>query len=283
MLRRDGDFSDVTITTNEQGIEIPKVPGKMYCKLYLTWTVPNSLRGKELTISWSVHKTGNMTEWSEDVSIKSTEVTFPVIPELVKPELVEPMIGYDAAHAGQMMLIYTMGTNNINSITAHYNELSGQRSTHKTIPVDPKMSGYIYLDADKCYKDFYLEADYQDMENRRRVARSDSMTLPVLHMPANFTATLQDDGTAKISWTTTHTKWNDIISDDSWNLQRNTSGALNANAKWESITEIPFESGDSVYTFIDNSLLNNYEGKPVYYRLRRSSTSQVSAGPTGWR
>lgn len=273
VLRRDQGFSDVNITTGEKGIEIPKVPGKQYCKLYLTWTVPDNMRGKELTISWKVHKTGNMTEWSANVTINPTKVSFPSAPEQVKPEVTDPIIGYDAAHAGKMMLVYTMGTNNINSITAHYNEINGQHQLHKTIPVDPKMSGYLYLDADRCYKDLYLEAVYKDTENKLRVSRSDSMTLPLLHQPTSFTADLQTDGTVRLTWTILNAKWNDIIPGDSWDIQRNTTGLLNAEAKWTTINQVTYLNNDTTYSCIDQTFLDSYEGKPVYYRLRRSSTT----------
>ena len=62
ILKRDEGMSDVTITLTEKGVEIPKVSGKQYCKLYLIWTIPDYLRGQELTISWDVSKPGTMTE-----------------------------------------------------------------------------------------------------------------------------------------------------------------------------------------------------------------------------
>jgi len=272
-LRRDRNYSNVTITTSEKGIEIPSVPGTDYCKLYLTWTIPDALRGKELTISWRVHKTGNMTEYSEDVDINSSIVSFPALPEQSRPEVTDPVLGYDLAHAGQMMLIYTMSSNNIKSLTAHYNEAIGQHLTHNAIPVDPKMSGYIYLDAEKCYTDFYIEAEYIDTEENLRVSKSDSLTLPTLHTPASLAATLLPNGEVQLTWSTRNARWNDISDGDTWELQRNTSGALNADAQWQTFGQVSFLNKDTTYTYTDQTFLQSYEGKTVYYRVRRTSTA----------
>ena len=272
-LRRDRNYSNVTITTSEKGIEIPSVPGTDYCKLYLTWTVPDELRGKELTISWKVHKTGNMTEWSEDVEINDSKISFPALPDQVRPDITEPILGYDVAHAGQMMFIYTMTSNDIKSLTAHYNEVNGQHVTHKSMPVDPKMSGYIYLDADKCYTDFYIDAVYTDTESKLRTTRSDSLTIPTLHFPAALAATLQPDGTVLLTWSTRNPRWNDISDGDTWELQRNISGTLNADSQWQTFGQVAFLNKDTTYTYTDPSFLQFYEGKTVYYRVRRTSTS----------
>jgi hypothetical protein len=49
-LKRDQNYPDVTVTTNIQSCQLPCVPGTEYFKMYINWTVPTSLRGKELTI-----------------------------------------------------------------------------------------------------------------------------------------------------------------------------------------------------------------------------------------
>jgi len=60
---------------------------------------------------------------------------------------------------------------------------------------------------------------------------------------------------------------------DTWDIQRNTTGLLNAMGEWMSIGQVEFLNKDTLYTFIDNALINNYEGQPVYYRIRRASTA----------
>ena len=272
-LHRDQGWSDLTVTSTELNCQLPPVPGTDYYMLYIDWTVPASLRGKKLNITWSVHKTGNDDEENATPKINSTSVSFSAIPELVTPSLIDPMLGYDAAHAGKTMLIYTMATNDISSITAHYTEVNGKQETVRTQYLAPDMSGFIYLDADKCYKDFYLKAVYKDTEERSRISKSDPIVIPTLHMPAGLTAMLQDDKSVQLSWTCKNNDWSDIITNDNWDIQRNTTGTLNASAQWQSVGQVSFENSDTTYTFTDNSLVDNYEGKPVYYRVRRSSTA----------
>ena len=130
LLKRDRGYSDVVVTTNEQSAEIPFQTGSTnnVAKLYLTWTVPASMRGMPLTISWKVHKTGNgpagpAGESSTDVNVNSSSVTFTAVPAPTKPTLMSPILGYDASHAGESMIIYTMATSDILSLRAHYTEV----------------------------------------------------------------------------------------------------------------------------------------------------------------
>ena len=104
------------------------------------------------------------------------------------------------------------------------------------------------------------------------MTRSEKQTLPVLHSPTEFTAVLQPDGSVTLTWSVKNAKWEDIMSNDSWEIQRNTSGALNAQAQWQTINNILFKSGETFYTCKDENFVENYKGHPVYYRLRRSST-----------
>lgn len=277
-LKRDQGYSDVTITASEKSCELPCVPNKEYFMMYITWTVPDNLRGKALTISWSIHKKGNgptgpAGESTTDISINPTTWTLTAIPELIRPSVMDPILGYDAAHAGQTMLIYSMGTNNITNLEASYTEVDGWTETKKKMYIDPEMSGFIYLDASKCYKDFCLKARYIDTEKKARFSQSDMRVIPTLHLASNLNATLREDGTVAISWTCRNNHWNDISTGDSWEVQRNTTGALNATAVWQSIAQVAFVNTDTVYTCTDQTLIENYEGQPVYYRVRRASTA----------
>ena len=278
VLSRDQDYEDVMVTTTTNQCEVPSVPGQEYFKVYITWTVPASLRGKEFTISWKIHKKGNgpagpAGESTDDISIKSSTWFFPDIPELIKPTLMEPMLGYDASHAGQTMLIYTMATSGIEKLAAHYTEVAGNQEVKRTMLLDKELTGFIYLDADKCYKDFTIEAQYTDIEKRLRTSYSDSIVIPTLHQPYGFSASVQPDGSAKLQWSCRNNQWNDLMPNDTWEIQRNTTGLLNAMGEWSSIGQVEFLNKDTLYTFIDNALIKNYEGQPVYYRIRRASTA----------
>ena len=272
-LHRDQGWSDLTVTTTELSCQLPPVPGTEYYMLYIDWTVPASLRGKNLTITWNVHKTGNHDERSATPTINPTTVSFSAIPDLTTPTLMDPMLGYDAAHAGKTMLVYTMAANEITGITAYYTEVNGMQETMRMQKIGTDMSGFIYLDANKCYKDLYLKTTYKDTEGTARTSQSDPIVVPTLHMPAGLTATLQDDNSVQLRWTCKNTTWADIAPDDSWEIQRNTTGTVNAQAQWQPVGQVTFENCDTTYTFTDNSLVSNYEGKPVYYRVRRISTT----------
>ena len=268
VLSRDQDYEDVMVTSTTTQCEVPSVPGEEYFKVYITWTVPASLRGKEFTISWKIHKEGNgpagpAGESSDNISIKSTTWFFPAIPELIKPTLMEPMLGYDASHPGQTMLIYTMATNGIEKLAAHYTEVNGNQELKRTMLLDKELTGFIYLDADKCYKEFTIEAQYTDIEKRLRTSYSDSIVIPTLHQPYGFSASVQPNGSAKLQWRCRNNQWNDLMPNDTWEIQRNTTGLLNAMGEWMSIGQVEFLNKDTLYTFIDNALIKNYEGQPV--------------------
>ena len=278
VLSRDQGYEDVMVTSTQNQCEVPRVPGKSYFKIYITWTVPASFRGKEFTITWKIHKEGNgpeppSGESSDNISVNPSTWFFPAIPELIEPTLMDPMLGYDAAHAGQSMLIYTMPTNDIQKLAAHYTEVNGNQEVKRTKFLGNDLTGFIYLDADKCYKDFTIEAQYIDIEKRLRTSFSDSIVIPTLHQPYALSASLQPDGSARLQWRSRNNQWNDLMPDDTWEIQRNANGILNASAEWTSIGQVAFLNTDTTYTFIDNALLANYEGQPVYYRVRRASTA----------
>lgn len=272
-LHRDQGWSDVSVTTSLRSCQVPPLPGTEYSMLYIDWTVPASLRGKKLTISWNVHKTGEGSEGKYTLTINPTTVSFTAVPDLTAPTLLDPMLGYDAAHAGKTMLVYTMAASEIISITAYYTEVNGMQETLKVQTIGSDMSGFIYLDADKCYKDLYLKTIYKDTEGTVRTSQSAPIVVPMLHLPAGLTATLQDDNSVQLRWTCKNTTWDDISPDDSWEIQRNTTGTVNAQAQWQPVGQVTFENCDTTYTFTDNTLVSNYEGKPVYYRVRRISTT----------
>ena len=90
-LHRKGGWHDATITTTNTKYTIPFEPNQSYGKLYFTWKVPANMRGRKITITWKVHKTGRGFEDVTDVDIPSSSFTFPAAPEVVKPSLMDPM------------------------------------------------------------------------------------------------------------------------------------------------------------------------------------------------
>ena len=138
----------------------------------------------------------------------------------------------------------------------------------------------IYLDIDKCYKDFTIKAKYTDTEDKERNSASDPIPLPTMQLPVGLSASLQSDGSVLLSWRKSHPKWPDIQDGDLWDIQRNTTGSLNADGEWVSISQTSVTS-DSIFNYVDNTLLAAYQGKPVYYRVRRASTTAWN-WPTGY-
>ena len=86
MVLTPGYYEDVEVTTIENSCRVPSRTNVFTVKIL--WTVPDNLRGKELTISWKVRKTGSgdgpAGENGADVIPAPTTVTFPALQELVK-------------------------------------------------------------------------------------------------------------------------------------------------------------------------------------------------------
>ncbi|MBQ6682987.1 MAG: hypothetical protein IJM74_02670, partial [Bacteroidales bacterium] len=284
VMTRDRDYSSISVTTSEKEATIPIISGTEYAIIHLTWTIPNSYRGKTVTISWDIHKTGNgdniTGEKSRDIAITASEWQLPAAPDLVMPEVMAHVLSYDASHIGTMTVFYSVAANNVKNITAYWKEMTGNVYNDKSMDLGKSMSGFAYLPADRCIKDFYVQATYQDSENEEQTTRSESFDLPTLHSPQTVNAHLQEDGKVVITWKTNHQTWDDIASNDMWEIQRNTSERPDATSSfWRTLDMVSYEPGINEYTYTDESLLSEYDGHDVYYRVRRVGTSVWNWGP----
>ena len=285
VMKRDRDYSSINVTTSEKEATIPIIAGTDYAIIHLIWTIPYKYRGKTVTISWDIHKTGNgpigpAGEGSKNIGISSSEWQIPSAPDLVIPEVIDPVLSYDASHIGTMMTFYTIATSNIKRITGYWKEVNGSMYNDKSMDLGKNMSGFAYLPADRCIKDFYVQTTYIDSENAEQTTESEPIDLPTLHQPQTVTAQLQDDGKVIISWNTNHTAWDDIASNDMWEVQRNTSERHDASSSyWRTLEMVDFTPGTEKYTYTDESLLGDYKGYDVYYRVRRVGTSMWNWGP----
>lgn len=273
ILSRDNGYSSFAVSSSEKSCELSQKSGTNLYYMYINWIVPDKYRGKKCQFSWYIHKHGNKSADEKEIKLTPTNVSFTDVPAPTVPTLMDPILGYDAAHAGQTMLIYTMSTNDIVSLTAHYKEVSGSTSKSRSMVLGKEMSGYIYLPSEKCISDFSIQARYRDMEGVERTSQSTPVDLPTLHLPCNLTATLQADGTVKLQWECKDKNWADISVDDIWDIQRNTSGDSSADGLWQSIGQVTYERNDTIYTFEDEMFATSYQGQPVYYRVRRGSTA----------
>lgn len=84
---------------------------------------------------------------------------------------------------------------------------------------------------------------------------------------------MQDDGTVRLQWQCKDQNYSDISTEDFWDVQRCTSGFLDGNPQWISINQVEFSGVNDTYTYIDETFTSSYAGEPVYYRVRRTSTS----------
>lgn len=278
VLSRDQNYSSINVTNTKEKWSIPKVSGTNYSILRLTWSIPDKYRGKTVTISWGIHKTGNgpagpAGESSKDIVINSSTIQIPAMPAPIYPSAQAPMLGYDAAHAGTMMLVYTMPCNTIDKLTAYYIEENGADQLNRMVNIDPNVSGNLYLPVDRCYRNFYIVANYKDSENKSRTTQSQPFDLAMLHNAAALSASLSSDGKVRLSWVVPDRHWHDLIESDFWEIQRCTSGVPTLNSQWSTIGQLTYDIGAKQYEFVDEDMISAFEGNPVYYRVRRTSTA----------
>ena len=273
VLSRDNGYSSIAVSSTEKSCELSQKSGTNLFYIYVNWIVPDKYRGKKCTFSWYVHKHGNGSASEREIKLTPTTMSFSDAPTPIVPNIMDPILGYDAAHAGDIMMIYTMSTNDIISLTAHYKEVSGITYKSRSMALGKDMSGYIYLPSDKCVKDFSITARYKDMEGVERTSQTTPFDLPTLHQPYGLAATLGADGTVQLRWECKDKNWADISMDDIWDIQRNTSGDSGTEGLWQSIGQVAYEVNDTVYTFVDEMFADSYEGHPVYYRVRRGTTT----------
>ena len=273
ILSRDNGYSSVAVSSSEKSCELSQKSGTNLYYIYINWIVPDKYRGKKCLFSWYIHKHGNKSANEKEIKLTPTNVSFTDAPAPMVPTLMDPILGYDAAHAGQTMLIYTMASNDITNLTAHYKEVNGSTYKSRSMALGKEMTGYIYLPSDKCISDFSITARYKDMEGMERISQSMAVDLPTLHLPHGLTAMLQADGTVQLNWECKNKNWADISTEDIWEIQRNTSGDSSSEGLWQSIGQTTYEGNDTLYTFTDNTFASGYEGHPVYYRVRRGSTA----------
>ena len=285
ILKRDRDYSSINVSTSEKQVTIPLISGTDYAILHLIWTIPNTYRGKTVTISWSIHKTGTgpvgpAGESSKNIGISSSEWQIPAAPDLAIPEVMDPVLSYDANHIGTMMTFYTITASDVKSVTGYWKEVNGNVYNDKSMDLGNSMSGFAYLPADRCIKDFYVRATYIDREKAEQTTESEPIDLPTLHQPQNVSAQLQEDGKAIISWKMNHTVWDDISPNDTWEIQRNTTDRPEVGSSyWRTLDMVSYEPGTEEYTYTDETLLSDYKGNNVYYRVRRTGTSIWNWGP----
>ena len=275
-LERNG-MSSVQVSSQSQWVEIPDVSGQEYAMVYLRWIIPSAYRGKNVTISWDIDKDGNgVLEAHKKIDITPVTMFIPAEPEPIKPQLMEPMLSYSETHRNEIMVPYIMASNHIKSLTATYNTapayVTDKSAYGKTQKLDTLSSGYLYLPADATISDLKLTATYINTDKNLVMTQSDAITLPMMHQPKMMTATMLNDGSAVVQWRIIDNGWSDIQTTDSWEVHRNVDGDP-VNGSWTMVGQLEFSPFVRELSYTDNTLLQAYKDKPVYYRVRRMMTS----------
>ena len=244
------------------------------------WTVPRELRGKRLTFRLWCRSEDISHSWFIPSGVSDRSSTYQMCEWDCPPSaevsitMNEPMLSYDAAHAGSIMIPYSIQAKSVQSAIIYYTDVvSGEK---KSAPLSTKLVDFAFLPADRPLKDIKIWAMIKDTENKDvTITSTESFTSKMIHFPENLTARVQPDGKVKLTWTVSHDDAEDFDDSDNFEVQRNVKGLFGANDEgWTTIDmEKSFVRHTSTYSIIDSTLLDRYEDKPVAYRVRRSSTT----------
>ncbi len=244
----------------------------------LDWTVPRELRGHrlKLVVNAKVKDTWT-TNW--DINHEMAAIDMPEAGQATA-SLNEPMLSVSRDHANEVMLSYNFVVNKIFWANLHYTDAVTKEKHTLKLPTNSKV-GFTYIPADRPWKDIYIEAEVTDVQTKTDdqqvhiTIQSEHQSSSMLHHPKNLSVQFTTEGKALLSWSVDNPELADISDGDFFEIQRNTSGSADMNdANWRTISmETEFKLGTKDYSFTDETLLEQYEGKKVTYRIRRSVTS----------
>ena len=245
----------------------------------VVWTVPRELRGKNLKIYVWAHVNWNAAgDWHVPNANNSKllmDWNCPEAPE-TSVTIFEPMLSFDRSNVNALMFSYSVNAKNIRSLAIHYTDALTGRTYSSSLPTK-SISGSAYIPADRPWKDVYIDAYVTDSEGKPvdTPISSAKLTTKMLHHPRNFMAEMTTDGKAKLTWQVTEPNEEDFEEYDFFEIQRNVTGSIDANDKnWRTISQDEqLQKGKKEYSFTDTTLLDEYCGEQVAYRVRRSSTS----------
>lgn len=272
-LIRSRGYANEQIGDQSSRIACPCVEDQDYAIADVQWVVPDEYRGKKVTITWSIRHYGNATEYDKYISIDPTSMTIPAAPEPVKPVLMDPVISYKASRPNQIMIPYMIPASNLTAVWyTYFPDDNGKEGKAQVFDMDTEASSFAFLPAEQCIRKFFVGARYKDVEGNERTVYSDDITPPILHNAKRLKAEMNADCSVTLTWGIDNEKWADVQKDDYWEIQRNVSGEP-ANDQWTSLGQVEYDEISTEFTFVDNSLISAYEGKRVYYRVRRTITA----------
>ncbi len=235
------------------------------------WTIPFSLRGHKVKFFVYAYSEEDLSHWV----IKDAELFEWTISEALEVGIVinEPMLAFDRSQIGNLMINYAITAKSVKSATFHYTDSLTKQSYSKGLST--KLSDYVYIPANRPWKDMYVEANIVDAEgNSRDGVRSNSIHTDMLHEPSDLVASLTEEGKAVLTWQVKDHTLADFSGTDNFEIQRNVSGnSQSGDANWNTIGIISgFVPGKKDYEYTDATLMDSYKGELVSYRVRRSST-----------
>ena len=245
----------------------------------VVWTVPRELRGKNLKIyvwahvNWSAAGDWHVPSANESKLLLDWDC--PDAPE-TSVYMFDPVLSFDRSNVNSLMFAYSVNARKIKSMNVHYTDAITNEVHSCSLPTT-SISGSAYIPADRPWKNVYIDAMVIDNEGKEldTPISSEKMSAKMLHHPRNLSAEMTTEGKVKLTWQVDEPDEQDFEEYDFFEVQRNVTGTTDPNDKnWRTIAqEETFKKGRRDYQFIDSTLLDEYCGKLVAYRVRRSSTS----------
>ena len=243
----------------------------------VVWTAPRNLRGRKLTFRCKARSDDRDNHWyMPSENGWKTLLTWDCPPAAaVSVQLGEPMLAYEGEHINQQMFTYSVNARSIVWAKLYYTDaLTGQKYTQDLDKT--KLVGTLYIPADRPWRDVYVEAHVYDAEGKEvdTNIKSEARTTLMMHYPQDFFASIDNTGNALLTWSINNADLEDMLDGDYFEIQRNVSGSdARIDPGWTTITAaIPYEQGKRRYSFTDETLLSQYQGQTVSYRIRRTYT-----------
>ena len=279
VLKRAQNYADVNIYQSTTTCVLPCDPNQSYSLGNVVWSVPRAFRGKRVTMSWAVTEyvqkdNTNQSKSHHTVSIESADIEIPAAPAEMDPMLMQPILAFQAVHAGQIMIPWMIGSDSVVKAQLVYLDRTLERQVTQTLT--PATSDMAYVPATHVIDSLYVVVDYKDSERKLIQGRKSSppIAVPMLHTAKKFTAKLLPNGAAQLDWQIDNIEWEDIMDGDQWEIQRNLTGSVDSNdPNWESLTMEVFERNQEKYQYVDATLAKSYLNSNVSYRIRRLSTA----------
>lgn len=268
---RDIDHGNEVVGKNDTKIRIYR-PNKNqnFFNFTAVWNIPNEYRGKKVKLTWSVRRDGNR-RFDEDVEgLESKLIEIPSRPPLVTPELLTPMLAYERANAGKIMVPWMVATSTVYDAKLHYTPYGGSEVVE---PIDTASSGFIYFPMETPVRNCYISVKYKDTEKKDQTSESvKNIDMPILHTAQNLHAFLQPNGTGKVTWSINYPGYKDVMESDMWEIQRCIGEDANEK-NWLTIGQLGFDKDVTDYSYEDENLFSVYQSDSIRYRVRRASTA----------